>query len=105
MQEVYVVDAYRTPFGSFCGELSDVPAPKLAAPVIRRLLEAHKLKGENLDQVISRAGFVRWGWTGPCTPGYAFFRHSRYCPCFDNQQGMWEWLEGPDARRGLHQAR
>jgi acetyl-CoA C-acetyltransferase len=52
MQDVYVVDAYRTPFGSFCGVLSDVPAPQLATPVLKRLLEAHNLQGEDLDQVI-----------------------------------------------------
>ena len=35
MQEVFVVDAYRTPFGSFNGVFSDVPAPRLAAPVLK----------------------------------------------------------------------
>lgn len=62
MHDVFVIDAYRTPFGSFGGVLSDVPAPRLAAPVIKRLLESSGLKGENVDQVI--AGQVLSGGSG-----------------------------------------
>ena len=62
MQEVFVVDAYRTPFGSFGGVFSDVPAPRLAAPVLKRLLEASHLKGEDVDQFI--AGQVLSGGAG-----------------------------------------
>ena len=38
MENVYVIEALRTPFGSFGGVLADVPAPKLAATVIAELL-------------------------------------------------------------------
>ena len=62
MQDVYVVDAYRTPFGSFGGVLADVPAPRLAAPVISKLLETSGLKGESIDQLI--AGQVLSGGAG-----------------------------------------
>ncbi len=62
MQNVYVVDALRTPFGSFGGSLADVPAPKLAAPVMSRLLEAAGLGGNKVDQVI--AGQVISGGSG-----------------------------------------
>lgn len=62
MQDVYVVDAYRTPFGSFGGVLADVPAPRLAASVISKLLESSDLKGENIDQFI--AGQVLSGGAG-----------------------------------------
>jgi acetyl-CoA C-acetyltransferase len=62
MQDVFVVDAYRTPFGSFGGTLADVPAAKLAAPVLTKLLEANGLKGEDVDQVI--AGQVLSGGAG-----------------------------------------
>jgi acetyl-CoA C-acetyltransferase len=62
MQDVFVIDALRTPFGSFGGVLADVPAPRLAAPVIKRLLEASNLKGENIDQFI--AGQVLSGGAG-----------------------------------------
>ena len=62
MQEVFVIDAYRTPFGSFGGVLADVPAPRLAEPVIRKLLDANRLDGEQIDQVI--AGQVLSGGVG-----------------------------------------
>ena len=62
MQDVFVIDAYRTPFGSFGGVLADVPAPHLAAPVIKKLLEASGLKGEDVDQFI--AGQVLSGGVG-----------------------------------------
>ncbi len=62
MQDVFVIDALRTPFGSFGGVLADVPAPRLAAPVIKRLLEASNLKGEDIDQFI--AGQVLSGGAG-----------------------------------------
>jgi acetyl-CoA C-acetyltransferase len=62
MQDVFVIEAYRTPFGSFGGVLADVPAPSLAAPVVKRLLEASGLKGEDVDQFI--AGQVLSGGAG-----------------------------------------
>ncbi len=62
MQDVFVIDAYRTPFGSFGGVLADVPAPRLAAPVIKRLMAASGLGGEAIDQFI--AGQVLSGGCG-----------------------------------------
>jgi acetyl-CoA C-acetyltransferase len=62
MDNVYVVEALRTPFGSFGGVLADVPAPKLAAAVIGGLLERSGVGGEQVDQVI--AGQVLSGGTG-----------------------------------------
>ena len=62
MKDVFVVDAYRTPFGSFGGVFADVPAPRLAAPVLSRLLGASGLKGEDVDQFI--AGQVLSGGAG-----------------------------------------
>ncbi len=62
MQDVFVIDAYRTPFGSFGGALADVPAPRLAAPVISHLLKTSGLKGEDIDQFI--AGQVLSGGSG-----------------------------------------
>lgn len=50
--DVYLVDALRTPFGSFGGSLSTVPAPKLGAHVIRALLERLSLPAEAVDEVI-----------------------------------------------------
>lgn len=52
MKDVFVVDALRTPFGSFGGQLSDVPAPRLAAPVLARLLAKHNLPAAAVSEVI-----------------------------------------------------
>lgn len=53
MNEVYIIDALRTPFGSFGGCLADVPAPQLAATVIKALLERSQLDPAALDQFIA----------------------------------------------------
>lgn len=52
MSDVFVVEALRTPFGSFGGMLKDIEAPKLAAMVIKELLNRTKLKGEDIDEII-----------------------------------------------------
>jgi len=62
MENVYVVEALRTPFGSFGGALADVPAPRLAAPVLERLLASAGVRGGDVDQVI--AGQVISGGAG-----------------------------------------
>jgi len=49
---VYVVEAKRTPFGSFGGMLADVEAPVLASQVIKGLLESCSLPAEAVDEVI-----------------------------------------------------
>jgi acetyl-CoA C-acetyltransferase len=53
MEKVYLVEALRTPFGSFGGCLADVPATKLGSLVIEKLLEKTGLSGEAVDQVIA----------------------------------------------------
>jgi acetyl-CoA C-acetyltransferase len=62
MENVYVVEALRTPFGSFGGVLADVPAPKLAAAVIGGLLARSGVAADQVDQVI--AGQVLSGGSG-----------------------------------------
>ena len=52
MKDIYVVEALRTPFGSFSGLLADVAAPQLAATVMRGLLAKTGLGGEAVDEVI-----------------------------------------------------
>ena len=52
MKEVYVVEALRTPVGSFGGALSDVEAPRLAAAVIGGLLERSGLAAGAVDEVV-----------------------------------------------------
>lgn len=62
MKNVYVVEALRTPFGSFGGVLADVPAPRLAAAVMQALLERGGVAAENVNQVV--AGQVLTGGAG-----------------------------------------
>ena len=52
MGEVFIVDALRTPFGSFGGALADVEAPKLAARVMQGLLAKTGLAPDTVDEVI-----------------------------------------------------
>jgi len=52
MREVYVVEALRTPFGSFSGCLADQTAPQLAAVVMRGLLQYASLAPDAVDEVI-----------------------------------------------------
>ena len=62
MENVFVIEALRTPFGSFGGSLADVPAPRLAASVMSKILESAGLEGSKVDQLI--AGQVISGGTG-----------------------------------------
>lgn len=52
MEQVYVVEALRTPFGSFGGALSDVDAPHLASFAIKGLLANSGLASDAVDEVI-----------------------------------------------------
>jgi len=51
MREVAIVGAARTPIGSFLGELSAVPAPKLGATAIRAALERAGLPADAVNEV------------------------------------------------------
>jgi acetyl-CoA C-acetyltransferase len=53
MKEVFVVEAVRTPFGSFGGALADVEAPVLGGSVIKALLERAGLDPVHVDEVIA----------------------------------------------------
>jgi acetyl-CoA C-acetyltransferase len=52
MKNIYVIESLRTPFGSFGGSLSDVPAPELAATVMKKILEKVNFHGDEIDEVI-----------------------------------------------------
>lgn len=52
MNDVYIVAALRTPFGSFGGNLADLPAPQLAAQVIQKIMGRCSLSGDQIDEVI-----------------------------------------------------
>jgi acetyl-CoA C-acetyltransferase len=52
MENVYVVESLRTPFGSFGGALADVDAPHLAGTVIKTLLERADLDPAAINEVV-----------------------------------------------------
>jgi acetyl-CoA C-acetyltransferase len=52
MKNIYIVDALRTPFGSFGGNLSDVPATKLASIVIKEIMKNNNLPSDSIDEII-----------------------------------------------------
>src|SRR5690349_18297927 len=52
MGDVYVIEALRTPFGSFGGMLADAEAPQLAATVIKGLLDRSGFDPAAVDEVI-----------------------------------------------------
>ncbi len=52
MENVFIVSALRTPFGSFGGTLADVSAPELASQVISELIQQTSLAKEQIDEVI-----------------------------------------------------
>ncbi|WP_020677768.1 thiolase family protein [Geopsychrobacter electrodiphilus] len=62
MQDVFIIEALRTPFGSFGGGLADVPAPQLAATVVKALLAKTGVAADQIDQFI--AGQVIQGGVG-----------------------------------------
>ncbi len=62
MHDVFIIEALRTPFGSFGGNLADVPAPQLAATVVKELLNRTGVPAEQIGQFI--AGQVLQAGTG-----------------------------------------
>ncbi|PAE35017.1 thiolase family protein [Bacillus sp. 7884-1] len=52
MQNVYLVEALRTPIGSFGGSLKDVGAVQLATTVVKEVWQRSGLSGEIIDEVV-----------------------------------------------------
>lgn len=52
MERAVIVSALRTPIGRFMGGLSSIPAPKLAAGLIKETIARTKLDVEQIDEVI-----------------------------------------------------
>jgi len=52
MNEVVIVSAVRTPIGSFMGQLSTIPAPKLGAIAIKGALDRINLSPELVEEVL-----------------------------------------------------
>jgi acetyl-CoA C-acetyltransferase len=73
MDEIFVVESLRTPFGSFGGALSDVEAPHLGGTVMKALIERAKLDPAAVDEVI--VGQVLAGGVGQA-PARQAMRHA-----------------------------
>ncbi|MCQ4504618.1 acetyl-CoA C-acyltransferase, partial [Vibrio parahaemolyticus] len=56
MEKVFLVAAKRTPIGAFCGSRKNTSAGDLAAVAIKGALEAAKLAGDKVDEVIDGNG-------------------------------------------------
>lgn len=52
MKKVFIIDAKRTPIGSFQGSLSSLTAPQLGSLVIKDLLKRNNLPSDKVDEVI-----------------------------------------------------
>jgi acetyl-CoA C-acetyltransferase len=52
MYDVVIAGAVRTPIGSYCGALRDVPVEKLAAAVLNETIKRCKVTPEEVDEVI-----------------------------------------------------
>jgi len=65
MNDVFVLDAVRTPFGKYGGALAGSRPDDLAAHVLRALAGRTGLDPSTVDEVVLGAGP---GWTRPCRP-------------------------------------
>jgi len=52
VHETVLVDGLRTPFGKLGGTLSTLSAIDLSAPLMKALIEKHKIDGNTIDEVI-----------------------------------------------------
>lgn len=52
MEEVYISMPLRTAIGKFGGSLKDIPAPKIAGEVIKKILEETKLPADKFQDVV-----------------------------------------------------
>jgi acetyl-CoA C-acetyltransferase len=49
---IVITSVLRTPMGGFLGDLKSESAPKLASPVIQKVLEDSKIQGHEVDEVL-----------------------------------------------------
>jgi acetyl-CoA C-acetyltransferase len=60
---VFIAAAQRTAIGKFLGVFADTPQPRMLAPLIRATLDALRLPGEAVDELLS--GTARQAGVGP----------------------------------------
>jgi acetyl-CoA C-acetyltransferase len=72
VKDVFVVDAARTPFGSFNGSLAEEPAPRLAAAVLQALLSRAGLAPDAVGEVIAGQILAGGNRQGPARQAMRF---------------------------------
>ena len=96
MKEVVIVSGVRTPIGSYCGMLRDVPVEKLAAIVLREAAQRAKIEPAEIGDVIlgqsyangetpnlARLALLEAGWPIEI-PGFTLDRR-----CCSGLQSVW----------------
>ncbi|MFN3454544.1 MAG: acetyl-CoA C-acetyltransferase [Pseudobdellovibrio sp.] len=81
MEKIVIVSAQRTPVGSFQGQLSTLPAPKLGAIAIKAALEKSGVKNTEIDEVIMGEVLTAGVGQAPARQAalYAGLAHSTPC--------------------------
>ena len=51
-RDVVIIDAVRTPIGSYKGSLKDIKADKLGSIVIKEIIKRSKINFDEIDEVI-----------------------------------------------------
>ncbi|MDD4876602.1 MAG: thiolase family protein, partial [Dehalococcoidales bacterium] len=96
MEEVVIISAVRTPIGSYCGSLKDIPVEELGAIVLNAAIERANVKAEWVGDVImgqsyqngecanvARVALLKAGW--PVTvPGTSIDRR-----CCSGLESVW----------------
>jgi len=81
MEEVFIINAKRTPIGSFNGSLSSIPAPKLGSVVIKSLLESSNISSESINEVIMGNVLTAGEGQAPARQSAIYSGLSKSTPC------------------------
>ena len=81
MREVVVVGYARTPFGSFRGSVSSIPAPKLGAIAIEGALKKAKVSPEHVSEVIMGSVLLAGQGQAPARQAAIYADIPKSVPC------------------------
>jgi acetyl-CoA C-acetyltransferase len=81
MEDVFIISAKRTPIGSFNGNLSSIPAPKLGSIVIKAVLENSGVNNEQVDEVIMGNVLTAGEGQAPARQAAIYAGLSKSTPC------------------------
>jgi acetyl-CoA C-acetyltransferase len=81
MEEVFIINAKRTPIGSFNGSLSSIPAPKLGSIAIKGVIENTGISNEQIDEVIMGNVLTAGEGQAPARQSAIYAGLSKSTPC------------------------